>query len=320
MVDEAAEAPSVPLDAELETECFFITPIGKADSPVRKRADGMLRAVVEPAAEAVGLEAVRADKIEKGGHVTLQVLEHCAGARASVADLTGGNLNVYYEVGIRHALRQPVVLVADEAERGNLPFDLLQQRTIFYTDDMEGAAACRHSVTEHLRSALAGNVDSPVQAAINLGSFQQGDIVQQTLAELVTKVDALAARTGRAGRPRTPVGVGRALLEGVHLLVEMAAERDDGADIIRAVEVLAPPVLWVTDHSIGRGVIRRRTFRDDPDLEYTHGVLSELMTRRAQQLEQEVARAVSEPVNDEPGGEDESEVSQVDRSEGDAAG
>src|SRR5687768_15710073 len=91
----------------LDRECFFITPIGSDDSPERRRADGLLESVVVPACEEHDLVAVRADRIAEGGHVTLQVLEHCAGAKMAVADLTGGNKNVLYEVGIRHALRMP---------------------------------------------------------------------------------------------------------------------------------------------------------------------------------------------------------------------
>lgn len=179
------------VQVSFDEECFFITPIGKDDSPDRKRADGVLDAVIKPAATQLGLRPVRADMITEGGHVTLQVLEHCANAKVAIADLTSGNLNVYYEVGIRHALRLPVVLIADEAEQ--LPFDLFQQRTIFYSNDFGGAARCLRSVVEQLTKALEGHVDSPVQAAATLRSLESGDEVQRTLADLVTKVDELAS-------------------------------------------------------------------------------------------------------------------------------
>ncbi len=207
----AGDSLGKPMTAKLianqfDRECFFITPIGTAASPERKRADDTLRAIVEPSADAVGLETVRADKIDDGGHITLQILEHCTHAKAAVADLTGGNLNVYYEVGIRHALSQPVVLIADESVRDELPFDLLQMRTIFYADSLEGAASARHAVTQQLERALDGNVDSPVQVAANLRGLQHGDAVQQMLAQLVSQVAELPAAlrgttTSRAGLP-----------------------------------------------------------------------------------------------------------------------
>jgi hypothetical protein len=62
--------------AEYEGECFFITPIGDEGTPQRDRADGVLELIVAPAAEDVGLEAVRADRIGQPGQITPQVLDH----------------------------------------------------------------------------------------------------------------------------------------------------------------------------------------------------------------------------------------------------
>lgn len=179
--------------SDFDAECFFITPLGPRDSAIRRRSDGVLKAVVQPAAEDHGLRAVRADEIADEGHITLQVIEHVCRARCAIADLTGGNLNVYYEVGLRHAARQPLVLIADESEDSRLPFDLLQQRTVFYSNDMEGAAGCRAEVANRLKKALEGTFDSPVDASLNLRHLREGDRVERTLGEVVTRLEALTA-------------------------------------------------------------------------------------------------------------------------------
>ncbi len=225
---------------EFDRECFFISPIGMAGTPERKRADDTLRAIVEPGAAAAGLVTVRADKIDEGGHITLQVLEHCTHARAAVADLTGGNLNVYYEVGIRHALSQPLVLIADESMRDALPFDLLQQRTVFYADSLEGAASARDAVTQQLKRALGGNVDSPVQAAANLRGLQHGDAVQQTLAQLVGQVAELPAalRQVTATRIGLPADTRRQIRDELMLLDALASDGDGDQRLERLAEKL----------------------------------------------------------------------------------
>src|SRR5579862_3121533 len=108
----------------LEEECFFIAPIGEEGTDERNRSDGILEFIIQEAAEELDMVAVRADRIARPGQITLQVLDHVLGARAAVADLTGRNPNVFYELAVRHTARQPVVLIADKDEK--LPFDIAQ--------------------------------------------------------------------------------------------------------------------------------------------------------------------------------------------------
>src|SRR5215472_415378 len=126
---------------ELSEECFFIAPIGQEGSDERKRSDGVLKFIVARAAEQLGLRAVRGDAIGEPGQITLQVIEHVIGAKAAVADLTGRNPNVYYELAVRHAANLPVVLIAEVGEQ--LEFDIAQMRTIFVDHrDLESADKC----------------------------------------------------------------------------------------------------------------------------------------------------------------------------------
>src|SRR5437870_4750918 len=106
--------PDLP---KYEDECFFIAPIGADGSDERQRSDGVLNYIVAPAVEKLGLEVIRADRIAKPGQITLQVIEHVLRARGGVADVTGANPNVYYELAVRHTAKLPVVLIAEEGER-----------------------------------------------------------------------------------------------------------------------------------------------------------------------------------------------------------
>jgi hypothetical protein len=86
--------------------------------------------VVQPAAEAAaGLTTLRADDVGEPEQITAQAVQHCLTAKAAVADLTGGNPNVYYELSVRHGAQLPVVLIAEEGTK--LPFDISQSRVIF---------------------------------------------------------------------------------------------------------------------------------------------------------------------------------------------
>jgi hypothetical protein len=185
---------------DLDNECFFMAPIGDEGSSERERSDGVLEFIVKPAADECGIDrTIRADSIAKPGQITLQVIEKVLSARAGVVDLTGANPNVYYEMAIRHTARLPTVLIADEAERGKLPFDLQGMRTIFFSDkSLKSANNCRNELAAHLQAALGGAVDSPVVASVNLKSLEGGGDPQgQVLASLVNTVDSLAREVRR---------------------------------------------------------------------------------------------------------------------------
>lgn len=74
--------------------CFFITRIGEEGAPEREQADGVMDAIVRPAAEKLGLECVRADQLPDPGQITTQIIDRIVGAKMVVADLTGANPNV----------------------------------------------------------------------------------------------------------------------------------------------------------------------------------------------------------------------------------
>ena len=224
---------------QLDHECFFIAPIGADGSPERDRSDGVLNYIVADAARAVGLEAIRADRIAKPGQITLQVIDHVLGAKAAVADLTGQNPNVYYELAVRHAAKLPVVLIAEDGEK--LPFDLGQMRTIFFNHtDLKSASECRAEIQEHLRQALDGAVDSPIATTLDIRALRAGDTVERSVAELVTNVDGLARQMSdlqgmtlalvERGVGSRGTGVGSAAefaYERVRRLIEMAVARGD---------------------------------------------------------------------------------------------
>jgi hypothetical protein len=59
-----------------------------------------------------------------------QVWEGISSAKVLVAELTSRNPNVFYELGLAHALRKPVVLVSSRED--DVPFDLQHIRVIYY--------------------------------------------------------------------------------------------------------------------------------------------------------------------------------------------
>lgn len=121
--------------------------------------------VYRPAIEQCGLVAVRADTDIFGtGKIMDQVWRGIHSARVLVAELTSRNANVFYELGLAHALKKPVVLVSSNQE--DVPFDLLHIRVILYdTSDPFWGKKLVDKVADNIRSAIENPEDAIFQVS-----------------------------------------------------------------------------------------------------------------------------------------------------------
>ncbi len=83
------------------------------------------------------LNIVRADDIEAPGTITDQIIDLLINSEYVVADITYPNPNVFYELGIRHAIRTGTILIRDK-NGPTTPFDLSHQRYIEYENTATG--------------------------------------------------------------------------------------------------------------------------------------------------------------------------------------
>jgi hypothetical protein len=122
--------------------------------------------IFKPAIEKTGLQAVRADaEIFGTGKIIDQVWRGINAAEVLVAELTTRNANVFYELGLAHALNKPVVLVS--SNESDVPFDLTHIRVIYYdvTDPFWGTKLIE-KVAENILSALKNPEEATFKSAI----------------------------------------------------------------------------------------------------------------------------------------------------------
>lgn len=127
--------------------CFVMQPFAKPIGDYYEK-------VYKPAIEKAGLLPVRADTdLFATGKIIDQVWRGINAAKVLLAELTTRNPNVFYELGLAHALKKPVVLVS--SNEADVPFDLKHIRVIYYdvTDPFWGQKLL-DKVAENIISAI----------------------------------------------------------------------------------------------------------------------------------------------------------------------
>ena len=121
--------------------------------------------IYEPAIKNAGLKAVRADDdIFATGKIIDQVWTGIRAARVLVAELTSRNPNVFYELGLAHALKKPVVLVS--SNEADVPFDVRHIRVIYYdVNDPFWGEKLIAKVAENVLSALKNPAEATFTSA-----------------------------------------------------------------------------------------------------------------------------------------------------------
>ncbi|HLX12151.1 MAG TPA: hypothetical protein VKS81_05005 [Bacteroidota bacterium] len=136
----------LPIISTNET-CFVMMPF---ESPL---GDYYLK-IYEPAIKKAGLIPIRADNDIFGtGKIMDQIWSGINSAKILLSELTSRNPNVFYELGLAHALRKPVVLISSNEQ--DVPFDLHHIRVIYYDvyDPFWGSKLI-DKVSENILSAL----------------------------------------------------------------------------------------------------------------------------------------------------------------------
>ena len=148
--------------------CFVLMPFGKKlDAAGRvTNFDSVYEKVIALAVARAGLEPIRADEEKIGGTIHKPMFERLMLCHYAVADITGANPNVFYELGIRHAMR-PRSTVIVFGEGTVLPFDIALVRGIAYKTDGSGepvgAEAVIAAIADQLIAARGNpHDDSPI--------------------------------------------------------------------------------------------------------------------------------------------------------------
>lgn len=120
--------------------------------------------LIKPALEAAGFEVFRADEEMRAGNIRTDMFQELLLADLVVADLSIDNPNVWYELGVRHALRRRGV-VQITCRRDHTPFDVYTDRSLRY----------------HVKEAAEGGVAAPDPGFLDGDKKDLTEFARQTI-------------------------------------------------------------------------------------------------------------------------------------------
>jgi hypothetical protein len=136
------------------TLCFVLMPFDK-------KYDSLYTQTIKSAVKRVHLKCRRADDIFSSVAIVQDVWAEVNRARIVIADMTDRNQNVFYEIGLAHSLRQPVILLSQKEgdvpflpKKDEVPFDVRHIRCIFYKDTKTGRRVLATKLMKTLRNLL----------------------------------------------------------------------------------------------------------------------------------------------------------------------
>lgn len=181
--------------------CFTIMPFGGW-------FDTYYESIYVPAIQAADLVARRADDLYRPSTIVHDIWEYTKSAKLVLADLSGKNANVFYELGLAHALAKPAVLVTESMD--DVPFDLRGLRIIQYDkNESKWGDLLQHKITTAIKEVIASPLDAVLPAFLKVNPESKTKGVSETerqILELKRDVDLLrrevATRESAADRLR----------------------------------------------------------------------------------------------------------------------
>ena len=121
-----------------EMICFVISPIGKEGTKQHTEFKEVLEYIIKPAFDESDYKfsILRADDINRTGSFIKDILENLYSSHIVIADLTGQNPNVFYELGIAHTSKPSSVVYLLSQSMEFIPYDLQHLRCIEYKPDL----------------------------------------------------------------------------------------------------------------------------------------------------------------------------------------
>jgi hypothetical protein len=189
--------------------------------PFAPEFDDVFEHVIRAPLSAEGCSVSRADEDRGSRNIMHDVLQGISTADLVIVDLTGTNPNVYYELGVAHALGKKTVLLTQDLEE--VPFDLRAYRVITYSTHFARVAEAIDALRASARGARDGTLSfgSPVS---DFAAAHPQNASQVEIAVISPPPKAPEPQLPGVDDDYGPLDVMADVQEGMNALTEVATE------------------------------------------------------------------------------------------------
>ena len=166
-------------------KCFVVSPIGDAGTDIRKNADQLYQHIIKPVCEKCGFAAQRVDEFNTSNSITQEILDALNDYDLVIADLTGHNPNVFFEIGYRTKSQKPIIHLKRKDE--TIQFDVSSIRTFEYDlTDLDMVTATKDRLEQVIR-----NFKYDEYKESKRGNNFENNMIVASLNDIQYKIDVL---------------------------------------------------------------------------------------------------------------------------------
>lgn len=224
-------------------QCFVIMPFGGW-------FDNYYVDIYIPAIENAGFDAKRADDLYRPGNIVNDIWNYTKESTVVLADLTNKNPNVFYELGLAHAITRPAVLIT--ASMDDVPFDLRSLRVIVYDKNSPNwGDILQDKITKALQETLKNPEDAIPPTFLEVADTKKLEVTPESkeLLELKNDIDLLKREIRSTNHRRRLRMEEQIEPKEAEMLIESYLKKGlDEALIAEKLEPLGPPREWTYKH------------------------------------------------------------------------
>lgn len=242
--------------------CFAVMPFGGW-------FDDYYTSIYCPAIQSAGLTPFRADDLYRPSTIVNDIWSYTKKAKLILADLTGKNANVFYELGLAHALAKPAILVVENM--GDVPFDLRALRVIEYNKNAPNwGDVLKGKIEASIKEVLDAPAQSVLPAFLDVKETAKKPTVTEKEKELIEMRQDIDMMRRELLLSSTRSGIEEIDPDTAEALIMSYMKRGTPRNMVaRRLSDRGVPVVWVEDKidelaKENAAIAKRRTRRKTP--------------------------------------------------------